>query len=65
MSWTKIAKPTTSGYTNINPQGKEQFDQVDVTYDSATVYYDGVNHSAWTKITKPSSETWTSINKPT
>lgn len=33
--WTKIGKPSPKTWTNKNPQGKEQYDQPDITYDSA------------------------------
>ena len=62
MSWTNVAKPTGTTYTNVNPQGKEQYDQSDVIYDSATTYYDGVNTNQWTDVSKPSySLTWNQL----
>lgn len=33
--------------------GKEQYDQSDATYDSATTYYDSTNPNQWTNIAKP------------
>ncbi len=65
MAWTKINKPTGTTYTNVNPMGKEQYDQADITYDSASTYYDGVNGAQWTGIAKPTTPTWTKIVKPT
>ena len=65
MAWTNVSKPTSSVYARINTIGKEQYDQSDITYDSATVFYDGVNQSAWTSVAKPTSSVWTSIAKPT
>lgn len=53
MTWTPVAKPTTRNYTNVNPLGKEQYDESSITYDMSTVYYDGVNMNAWTKVAKP------------
>lgn len=53
MSWTTIAKPTGTNYTNLNPVGKEQYDQASITYDDAGIFYDGVNYAAWTDILKP------------
>ena len=53
MTYTKIPKPTTLAYTNINVQGKEQYDQAALTYDDANTFYDGVNTAAWTGIAKP------------
>jgi hypothetical protein len=64
MAWTTIPKPTSSGFTAINPVGREQYDQSDVTYDSSTVFYDGTNVSQWTSISKPTSSVWTAIPKP-
>jgi hypothetical protein len=63
--WTNVSKPSTLAWTNINPIGKEQYDQADLTYDDVDVFYDGVNPSAWSNIAKPVSSTWTKINKPT
>lgn len=63
--WTNISKPSSSNYTNVNTVGKEQYDQADITYDSATTFYDGVNQTAWTDVNKPSTSSWTNINKPT
>ena len=65
MSWTKVNKPTTSSYTNVNPDGRTQYDQSDILYDDPNIFYDGVNYGSWTKVTKPTSESWTKINKPT
>ena len=64
MAWTPVAKPGAQTYTNVNAQGKEQYDQPSLTYDSATTYYDGVNPSQWTDITKPGAQSWTKISKP-
>ena len=65
MSWTKISKPNRQTYTNVNTQGKEQYDQANLTYDDANTFYDGVNPSQWTDIAKPTTNTWTTITKPT
>lgn len=65
MVWTNINKPGAQAYTNLNPMGKEQYDQSDITYDSATTYYDGVNPLQWTDISKPGAQSWTNVNKPT
>lgn len=64
MAWVNITKPTGPTYTTVNPVGKEQYDQADVTYDSVTTYYDGVNQSQYTNIAKPTTPTWTNIAKP-
>lgn len=65
MAWTNVAKPTGRPYTSVNPQGKEQYDQADLTYDNATTFYDGVNQAAWTAVVKPTSSAWTKVVKPT
>jgi hypothetical protein len=53
MAWNKVTKPSSSSYTNVNPTGREQYDQINLTYDESTVFYDGVNQSAWTNVAKP------------
>lgn len=63
--WTNIAKPGAQTYTNVNAQGKEQYDQADVTYDSAVTFYDGVNPSQWTDVAKPTTNGWVNVAKPT
>lgn len=63
-AWTNIPKPTTTTYTNVNPMGKEQYDQSSLTYDDANTYYDGINMAQWTSIAKPTTPTWTNIPKP-
>lgn len=65
MTWTPIAKPGAQTYLNVNPMGKEQYDQADITYDSATTFYDGVNMNQWTDVSKPATNAWVKINKPT
>ena len=59
MSWTNISKPTGSSYTRVNPVGRENYDQSDITFDSTTVFYDGVNQAAYTNVLKPiTGDTW-------
>ncbi len=53
MSWTNISKPTGANYTNLNTQGKEQYDQANLTYDDPNTFYDGVDYTSWTDIAKP------------
>jgi hypothetical protein len=65
MAWTPIAKPGAQTYTNVNPMGKEQYDQADVMYDDPNVFYDGINPNQWTEINKPSTPTWSNVPKPT
>ena len=64
MTWTKVTKPTDSTYTRVNPQGKEEYDQSEITYDSAVTFYDTLNESAWGKTAKPTGSTWTKVTKP-
>ena len=54
-SWTNVSKPTGRPYTNINADGKTQYDQSNITYDDSNVYYDGVDQFAWTDIAKPTA----------
>lgn len=62
--YTNIAKPSVTGYTNQNAIGKQQYDQSDITYDDANVFYDGVNQSLYTNVSKPVGTSYTNINKP-
>ena len=64
MAWTNVAKPNTSNYTNVNPLGREQYDQASVQYDDANVFYDGVNPNQWSDVSKPGAQSWTNIAKP-
>ena len=65
MPYISIAKPTGAGYTNVNPVGKEQYDESGFTYDDANVFYDGVNETAYTNLAKPVGSVYTKISKPT
>ena len=65
MAWTNINKPSANTYTNLNPTGREQYDQADITFDSSSAFYDGVNQSQWSNTAKPTTPTWNKINKPT
>lgn len=51
--WTKVTKPTSSVWSNVNAQGKEQYDQPTLTYNDANTFYDGINTNQWTDIAKP------------
>ena len=62
--YTNVAKPTSSVYTNVNPVGKEQYDESGFTYDDANVFYDGVNETAWTNVSKPVGSVYTKVLKP-
>jgi len=65
MAYTNIAKPVGTSYTNVNGIGREQYDQSDIIYDSAAVFYDGYNPSQYTNLTKPTGTVYTNIPKPT
>lgn len=52
MPWTNVSKPGAQTYTNLNPMGKEQYDQPDLTYDSSSTFYDGVNPDMWTGVAR-------------
>lgn len=60
MPYTNVAKPTSTTYTKvIDTQGLEIYDQIDVSYDDISVYYDGVNQSQYINIAKPDTgDTW-------
>ena len=45
-SWISIAKPTSSTFTTVNAQGKEQYDQAGLTYDNSLTFYDGIDQAA-------------------
>ena len=64
MTYTKIPKPTSTTYTNVNPLGKQSYDESDIIYDSTTVFYDGVNVNAYTKVAKPATSSYTKVAKP-
>lgn len=64
MAWSNIPKPSVSGWNQVNPQGRENYDQADIDYDSASTYYDGINPNLWSEVNKPVSSAWTNISKP-
>lgn len=64
MAYTDVPKPSAQVYTNVNPMGKEQYDEPSLTYDDVDVFYDGVNPSQYTDISKPASTIYTNISKP-
>lgn len=51
--YTYLNKPTDSTYTNVNGIGREEYDQADISYDSAITFYDGTDVNAYTDIAKP------------
>jgi len=64
MPYTNIAKPTGANYTNVEPAGKEPYDDLDITYDDANAFYDGIDQAAYTNIAKPVGSVYTKIAKP-
>lgn len=65
MTYTNVPKPTSSVYSNVNPVGKQTFDDANTAYDSSVTPYDGVDMGAWTNVSKPVSSVYTKITKPT
>ncbi len=63
-TYININKPSGTGYTNINGQGREQYDQASIMYDDPNVFYDGINESMYTNVTKPVGTVYTDIPKP-
>jgi len=63
-TYTNIPKPTSTSYTSLNFQGKQIFDDANLTYDDASAYYDTVNMNQYTSHSKPSSTSYTKITKP-
>lgn len=59
MTWTLVTKPTGRPYTNINADGKTQYDQSNIIYDDPNMFYDGTNYNAWTDVAKPTGESTT------
>jgi hypothetical protein len=64
-AYTNISKPTGANYIDVNPQGREQYDDWVIAYDDTGIYYDGTDENAYTSISKPTGSTYTSIAKPT
>lgn len=64
-TYTNIAKPTGTSYTNMNSIGKEQYDQPTLEYDASNIFYDGINPNQYTNLTKPTGTSYTNIAKPT
>lgn len=63
--YTNIAKPTGTGYANVNSSGKEAFDDTTVTFDQSTTFFDGINNAVYINLSKPTSSSYTNIAKPT
>lgn len=64
-TYTNIPKPTGTPYTNTNVQGREQYDEPSITYDSSATFYDSEDFNSYTNISKPVGTPYTSIAKPT
>ncbi len=63
-TYTNITKPSGTSYTNMNGVGREQYDQSTITYDEATIFYDGIDENLYTNLNKPSGTVYTNIAKP-
>jgi len=57
MSYTKIAKPTGTSYTQVNDQGRERYDESSIEYNESTTFYNSINTSQYTNIAKPTGGT--------
>lgn len=63
--YTNVSKPTGTTYTNVNPTGKQVYDDANTTYDASTTNYDGAESGVWTNISKPTGSVYTAVAKPT
>jgi WD40 repeat protein len=54
MSWTTVAKPTSSLFTGTYFPGNEIYDDSTIAYDSSTTYYDSINYGQYTNVETPS-----------
>lgn len=63
--WTNISKPNSNNWVSVNPPGKKTYDDIDTTYDSTELYYDGLPPNQWSNVAKPTSNNWVNVNKPT
>lgn len=54
MAWTTVSKPSAQTYSNVNPSGREQYDDPEILFDDPDTYYDGINLLQWTKVQSPS-----------
>lgn len=64
-SYTKVTKPTGTGYTPVNGPGKISFDDSLVNFDSDVVAFDGGDGFDYSGIAKPTGTPYVKIPKPT
>ena len=62
--YTNVNKPTGASYSNVNPVGKQNYDDATTTYDSSITFYDGIESGVYTNIGKPVGSVYTNIAKP-
>lgn len=65
MPYTNVSKPTGTNYSNVNPIGKQVYDDANTAYDSSVTFYDGSESGIYTNIAKPIGSSYTNILKPT
>ena len=63
--YANIPKPTGASYSNVNPVGKQTYDDANTTYDSLNSFYDGIESGVYINISKPIGSAYTNIAKPT
>lgn len=52
MAWTTVSKPSAQTYSNVNPSGREQYDDPEILFDDPDTYYDGINPNMWTDVSR-------------
>ena len=66
MSYTKVNKPTGTGYTRVRgPLEEAFFNDPGIDFDSDAVFFDGVGLDIYTNVSKPTGSVYTKIAKPT
>lgn len=63
-TYTQVPKPNQTGYSQQTFQGKQIYDDPNVLYDSADVFYDTVNENQYSIVAKPSQTSYTTVTKP-
>lgn len=53
MSWTSVTKPTGTTYTNVNPIGKQNYNDASLTYDASSATYDSTDVLAYSYVRNP------------